>query len=264
MSEKANESQAHINSMHRLGRIGCAIAIIVMLGMPTIAGLYFDAMPSVLQVLSAAAGLLAIFIPLALTEVISYTPVLGSSIYLTLITGNVMNLKLPVANNALKLLDVESGTENADIISSIAVSVSSFATILIIALGVLLMIPLQPLLSLPSVRVATSYILPALFGSMALGIFSNNIGGGMKAKGRFKGAVIPIIFVAALTLLDNYVLHTGLISMLQGVIILLMLPVAYYATKRLYKKGAIIVTGANDNTLAQTPPEEAAGETPEQ
>jgi hypothetical protein len=239
--KKIQTTEEYINSVHRLGRIGAGLAAIIMMSMPVIAGIYFNAMPSLGQIIAASAGLLAIFLPIGISELISYTPVLGSSIYLTLVTGNVMNLKLPVANNAMKLLDLQSGSEEADVISNIAVSVSTFFTLLILAVGVLLMVPLQPVLTLAPVRTAITYVLPALFGSMALGIFSNHIGGGIRTPGRMKGAIVPAIIVLVITLLDKFVLKTGLISSMQGVLILLMLPITYFGTKMLYKKGQIKV-----------------------
>lgn len=247
MKKKTSENQnmqsteQYINSVHRLGRIGGVIAIIIMIAMPVITGLYFDLMPTISQILSGSASLLLIMVPAAVSEVISYTPILGSSIYLTLVTGNVTNLKVPVANNAMKLLDIQSGSEDADVISNIAVSVSSFFTIIIIAAGVLLMVPLQPILELPAVQTASKYILPALFGSMALGIFSDNIGGGIKVPGRMKGAIPAIIIILAFTLLDKFVLKTGIISSMTGIFLLLMLPVTYFTTKMLYQKGKIQV-----------------------
>lgn len=247
--KKVQTTKEYISSMHRLGRIGGAVAVAVMFAMPIIAGLFFDSMPSFKQILTASAGLLAIFLPVTIAEVISYTPVLGSSIYLTLVTGNVMNLKVPVANNAVKLTDVQPGSEEGDVIGNIAVSISSFVTVLIIALGVILMVPLRPLLTAPAVKTATTYIMPALFGSMALGIFSSNIGGGVRAPGRLKGAIAPAIIMAALTLLDKFVLKTGMLASLQGVLILIMLPVAYFGTKILFKKGKIKVLLPDEATV---------------
>jgi hypothetical protein len=233
---------AHVNSMHRLGRFGAVSAILIMLGIPTIAGIYFNAMPDFVKVMFTAAGLLSLFVPTAISEVIAYTPVFGSSIYLTLITGNVMNLKLPVANNALALLDVENGTEDADIVTSIAVSVSTFFTILVIFLGVLLMLPLRPVLTLPAVRTAAQYIVPALFGALTVGSIGSGIGGGIHAYGRLKGAIVPAILVV----ITYIVIHHGiknpmLWSLYQGIVILVLLPVAYFGSKLLYNKGQIKV-----------------------
>jgi hypothetical protein len=228
--------------MHRLGRFGAVSAIIIMLGIPAITGIYFNATPDFFKVIVTAAGLLSLFVPAAISEVIAYTPIFGSSIYLTLITGNVMNLKLPVANNALALLDVESGTEDADLVTSIAVSVSTFLTLVIIFIGVLLILPLRPVLTLPAVRTASSYIVPALFGSLTLGSLSSNIGGGIHAYGRLKGAIVPALLVITIYFIIHQVLNKPTLwALYQGIVILVLLPVAYFSTKLLYQKGQIKV-----------------------
>ncbi len=257
MSENQNNQvrtkEEYINSMHRIGRIFTVIAIIIMLGMPVVVSVYYNIFPGFTNIIKAAAGLLMVFIPIALSEVISYTPILGSSIYLTLITGNVLNLKLPVATNALKILDIEYGTENADVVSAIAVSVSSIVTIVIIALGVLLMKPLQPVLSLPSVTIARNYILPALFGSMGLGIFSSSIGGGAKASNRLIAVIIPAIVMVVLCIVAPTVVST-----FQGFLIIILLIPTYLVTKWGYKKGIIKVTLPTDTVEAA--PEAAQAE----
>jgi hypothetical protein len=234
--------KAHIDAMHRLGRVGAVCAILVMLAMPTIAGLYFSAMPSLLQILTTSAGLLALFVPSAISEVIAFTPVFGSSMYLAQITGNVMNLKLPVANTALQVLDVEPGTEDADIITSIAVSVSSFVTILIIVLGVLLLLPLRPVLTLPAVKLASGYIVPALFGSLTIGVFSNQLGGGIRVQGRLKALILPALTVALINIIVIYVIKMPvLLALYQGFIMIALLPITYFNARWLYNKGQIKV-----------------------
>lgn len=243
MSQKKTSQtpQEYLNKMHRFSRIYAVIIFIAMIMMPIIAGLYFKSMPSIGQVFAASAGILAIFVPISISEAISYTPILGSSIYLTMITGNTTNLKMPAVNNSLQLLDIPYGSEDADIISSITVCISSFVTIIIIATGVLMMVPLQPILSHPSVKTATLYIMPALFGAMSLGIFNSNLGGGVKVKGRMLGTVITFSIVLIVSIADIYILKTGMLSVLQGFLILAMLPVTFLFTKYLYKKGKIEV-----------------------
>jgi hypothetical protein len=61
-------------------------------------------------------------------------------------------------------------------------------------MGVILLVPLQPLLTMPAVKTATAYMLPALFGSLFLGMFNENCGN-FVAKGKLKCAVLPFILV---------------------------------------------------------------------
>ncbi|MDR0908358.1 MAG: hypothetical protein LBM77_01200 [Spirochaetaceae bacterium] len=241
------ESQ-HINEMHRMGRIYGVLALLIMIGVPVIAGLYFDAMPGFFQILAASVGLLAIFIPVTVSETIAYTPVFGSSIYLTMVTGNISNLKLPVANEVLKVIDVQPGTEDADVVTNIAVAISSLVTLTILILGVILMLPLRPILELPTVKLAAGYILPALFGVLGVGVLQPNLGGGITTKGRMKGMILPCILILFINILFVYIIRQPIIvSTFQGFIILLMLPVAWFSTKSLYKKGKVQVFLPGEN-----------------
>lgn len=234
--------KAHIDSMHRLGRLGAVLAVAAMLLMPTVAGIYFNAMPNFLSVLTSAVGLLAMFVPAAVSEVIAYTPIFGSSMYLAQITGNILNLKLPVANTALQILDVESGTEDADIVTSIAVSVSSFVTTIIVFLGVVLMLPLQPILTLPAVKLASGYIVPALFGSLTIASIGSNLGGGIRTQGRLKGVIAPVLILILINILFIYILkNPSFLSLYQGFLMLALLPITWFGTKALYKNGQIKV-----------------------
>ncbi|MBS4785904.1 MAG: hypothetical protein KH009_07320, partial [Clostridiales bacterium] len=141
-----NDKNSYFNRAHRLGRIGTLIAIAFMLGIPIAICIIYRDIPSFSQVMTNAISLLAVYVPTALSEVISYTPMLGTACYITFITGNVGNMKIPCALNAMEMTDSPLGTERGDTVSAIAVSVSSMVTMVIIALGVLLLVPLQPIL----------------------------------------------------------------------------------------------------------------------
>jgi hypothetical protein len=232
----------YIRNMHRLGRIGIIGALFIFLGMPTFLGAWFGALPGVLRILSGSAGLLAIFIPICFSEMVAYTPILGSSIYISTVTGEILNLKLPVAVNAMQQANVQQGTEAADIVATLSVCVASLVTLVVVTTGVILLIPLQPVLTLPSVRIASANILPALFGALSLAVLGNNIGGGIRAPGRLKGAILPALLIAALTLADNLLVKNfDYMTQLQGFVIIGMLPVIYFSTKSLYKRGRIKV-----------------------
>jgi hypothetical protein len=236
------DGMKHLNEMHRLGRTGIVCAIIVMLGIPTIAGIYFNAMPTILQVLATAVGLLALFVPGAFSETIAYSPILGSSYYLAQITGNISNLKLPIAKTALDILDIQEGTEDADIVTSIAVSVSSFVTIAVIVIGVILLQPLQPILNLPVFKMASGNIVPALFGSLVVGALSSKLGGGVTCPGRWKCPAILFALVAVVYLVVVYGMNNSMgFALYQGFLMLALIPIGWFTNKWLYKIGQIKV-----------------------
>lgn len=225
-------SEKYIDSVHRTGRIGSLIALGFMVGIPIFMCAVFDCFPSLSKVMQAAAGVLAMMLPLDFSEIIGYAPILGSSSYITFITGNVMNLKLPVVISAQQIAGAEANTEEADAVSSYAVAISSIETIAIIAVCVCLLKPLEPVFELSTVQTATQYVIPALFGSLILGLFH-------KGSGEYyvkNKALIVIAPVAATVLALLFI--PGMQSY-QGFAVLAAIPLAIGWAYLLYKKGIV-------------------------
>ncbi len=224
--------KSYENSIHRLGRIGVVIAIGFMLGIPAVICQAYHVWPgSVGEVLSVGSGLLAVFLPTNLAEVLSYTPILGSSAYLTFLTGNVMNLKIPVVVNAQAMTETSQGTEEGDVIATIGVAVSSIVTTVIIVIGVILLVPLRPVLTSQPVQVATRYLLPALFGGIFLS-FVNDDCGEYIAKGKSYSMIFPLIVVFAV----NFFMP---LSGKEGFVVLVCMALTAVSALILYKKGII-------------------------
>lgn len=227
---------------HRWGRLGTVIALVYMIALPFIVLNYYDCVPSLGQVFNIATlGILAIYIPVGLSEAVSYTPLMGASSYLGFITGNIMNLKLPCAVNALKLSGKEANTPEGDVVASIGVAASSIMTVAILTLAALLISFISPIFELPAVQTMSSYLLPALFGSMTLGLFASTTAGTKVVKGGIKG-VIPVIVIVSLVTLAARLLGMGSVVLgMVGFLILAMLPVAIITSRILWKKGVIKV-----------------------
>src|SRR5699024_9913604 len=139
-----------------------------MHGIPTFTAIACKIMPGLAEVYKISAGLIIFSVAVAVSECISYMPVLVPASWMTYITGTGLILKLPVAINATNVAKTKQGTEENDVIVTLAVAISSMVTMAILAISILLITPLSPVFSLPSVQTATDYILPALFGGMFL------------------------------------------------------------------------------------------------
>ena len=177
---------------HRWGRVGTVIALVYMIAIPFIVLAYYDSVPSLGEVINlSTVSILLIYIPVGFSEALSYTPILGCSAYLTFITGNIMNLKLPCAANAMKLAGREPNTPEGEAISSVAVAVCSIMTIIILALAALLSTWIMPVFELPAVKTASEYLIPALFGSLTLGLFASTNSGQKVVKNGIAGVVHP-------------------------------------------------------------------------
>ena len=104
----------------------------------------------------------------SVAEFLIYTPMLGAGGgYLAFITGNLINMKIPCAMNAREMVGAKTGTAENEIISTLSIATSSLVTILVLAFGVLLLTPLQPILQSEALQPAFSNVVPALFGAMA-------------------------------------------------------------------------------------------------
>lgn len=224
--------KTYFNRTHRFGRIGALIGIAFMLGIPAVVCGVFDVWPeSVASTFVVASGLLAVFVPGNISEVLSFSPVLGSASYIAFLTGNVINLKLPCALNAMAQAEVSQGTEEGDIISSIAIAASSIVTTLVIILGVILLIPLQPILTSAPVQTASAYMLPALFGGLLMGMLNEDCGD-YQAKGKLKSIVVPVILVFVV---NQFYPLTGK----EGFVILAVMALTVLCAWVLYRSGKI-------------------------
>ena len=226
---------------HKWGRFGTVIALIYMIALPFIVLSYFDCMPALGDVFNPGTlSILLIYIPVGFSEAISYTPILGASSYLTFITGNIMNLKLPCAVNAMKLTKKEPNTPEGEAISSVAVAVCSIMTVIILALAALLSSWVSGIFELEAVKTASNYLIPALFGSLTLGLFASTKSGNKVVKNGVMG-VVPVLVIVTIISLIVRVTSGGSLFGVVGLLILVMLPVAIISSRIMWKKGIIKV-----------------------
>ena len=164
--------ESYLNGTHRLGRIFSVLTLIMLVGAPFAIGGILGAMP---DLAAAARGFIAVglvWTVSAVVEYLVYTPMLGAGgSYLAFITGNLINMKIPCAMNAREMTGAKTGTAENEVISTLSIATSSLVTILVFALGVLLMIPLQPVLQSAVLKPAFANVVPALFGAMACQYF---------------------------------------------------------------------------------------------
>ncbi len=177
------------NSLHRLGKILLLISMILLLSVPFVIGALNSVMPELGGFLSGIAKVGIIYIPVAIVEFLVYTPMLGvGGSYISFLTGNVTNMKIPCAMNARDMAGTTVGTPENEIISTISTATSAIVTTLVIVVGVVLITPLQPVLQSETLLPAFNNVVPALFGALGLKYFAKSP----------KIAVIPLTLMALL------------------------------------------------------------------
>ena len=172
---KNKKEYSYMDSVHRDGRIWNIAMMIIITMFPIVVGLIFSAMPDWAAVGKGLIATAPMYWAVGVVETITYIPMLGAGgSYLSFVTGNISNLKLPCALNALESAEVDVKSEEGEIVSTIAIAVSSIVTTLIIIIGVILIIPLSPLLDNPTLKPAFDQLLPALFGALGVVFVSKN------------------------------------------------------------------------------------------
>ena len=183
------KQNTYMDSVYKSGCIWNICMMILLLLFPVAVGIIFHAGLDWHGFLLGMLATAPMYWAVGVIEVFTYIPMLGAGgSYLSFVTGNISNLKLPVALNALQQAEVSINSEEGEITSTIAIAVSSIVTTLIIILGVILIVPLTPLLSAPVLAPAFAQILPALFGGLAVVFISKN----------WKIAIAPIILMLVL------------------------------------------------------------------
>ena len=179
-----------MDTVHRDGTIWNLSMMVLLLLFPIMVWILFeDAAPDWKGVALGLLGTAPMYWAVGIVEVITFIPMLGAGgSYLSFVTGNISNLKLPCAINALENAGADPKSEEGEIISTIAIAVSSIVTTVIVALGVLLIVPLSPVLNSPVLAPAFAQMLPALFGALGVALISKN----------WKIAIAPIILMLIL------------------------------------------------------------------
>ncbi len=218
------KERSYRDSVHFSGRIWSFCALIMLLAVPASICIYYNAWPPFTGILKGFVSVAPIFWTVGTIEVLTYVPMLGTGgSYLGFVTGNLSNLKVPCALNAMERANVKQGSEEGEVISTIAIATSALVTTLIIALGVLLLAQIRPFLESEVMQPAFDNILPALFGGLAVVYVSKN----------WKIALAPLIFMVVL-----FICVPSLASSV-GVLVPVGALIAIGVARILYNKGLL-------------------------
>ena len=216
---------SYIDSVHRDGRIWNIAVMLLLMAFPLTVAFLFGASP---DWGALAVGLIAtapMYWAVGVIETVTFVPMLGAGgSYLSFVTGNISNLKLPCALNALEQNGVSASSEEGEIISTIAIATSSIVTTIIIILGVICIVPLTPILESPVLEPAFAQMLPALFGGLGVAFVSKN----------WKIAVAPVVLMLVLFIFVP-ALNSGTVGIMVPVSVLFTIGVA----RVLYKRGVL-------------------------
>ena len=215
----------YMDSVHRYGRIWGIIVAVVLLSFPLILSLVFKTAPDFEILLQGILATAPMYWAVGIVEIFTYVPMLGAGgTYLSFVTGNISNLKLPCAIDAMERAGVKATSEEGEVISTISIAVSSIVTTLIILIGVICIVPLTPILESPVLVPAFDMILPALFGGLAVVFISKNA----------KLSIAPIILMLAL-----FIFVPALNASTVGIMVPVGVVFTVIVARILYKRGVL-------------------------
>ena len=216
---------SYIDSVHRGGRIWNISMMILLMMFPVSVALIFGAAPDWGALVVGLIATAPMYWAVGVVETITFVPMLGAGgSYLSFVTGNISNLKLPCAINALEQNEVSASSEDGEIISTIAIATSSIVTTIIIIIGVILIVPLSPVLEAPVLEPAFAQMLPALFGGLGVAFVSKN----------WKIAIAPVVLMLILFIFVP-ALNAGTVGIMVPVSVLFTIGVS----RILYKRGVL-------------------------
>ena len=217
--------RTYMDRVHRWGTAWNLSMMVILLLFPAAVGLIFGAAPDVNGLIMGLLATAPMYWAVGIIETFTFIPMLGAGgSYLSFVTGNISNLKLPCAINALEQAGVKANSEEGEVVSTIAIAVSSIVTTVIILLGVILITPLTPILEAPVLAPAFAQILPALFGGLGVAFISKN----------WRIAIAPVALMLILFIAIP-ALNSGTVGIMVPVSVLFTLGVS----RILYKKGLL-------------------------
>ena len=162
--------------MHIWGAVWNYAALIMMFAVPVSISVILNSWPELSVIGKIVATLAPLYWVTAIIEVVTYVPMLGAGgTYLSFVTGNISNLKLPCGLNAMENAKVKPNTEEGEVISTISIAVSSLTTTVVIAVGVLAFSGVfRSASSNPTFAAAFNNVLPALFGALGASYFAKH------------------------------------------------------------------------------------------
>ena len=225
------KDQKYLNEMHLWGKVFGFTAAVVICLFPIVLMLIYQTAPNWNGVLGGLISVAPTFWTVGIIEIFTYVPMLGvGGSYLTFVTGNVTNLKVPCLLNSLDSAKTTVDTNEGEVIATISVAVSAIVTTIIIAVGVFMIMfiaPVKEFLQSEFLKPAFDNILPALFGGLGIVYISKN----------WKISIAPIVLMLIL-----FILIPGL----NGGTVGIMVPVGALFTigvsRILYKKGFLSKT----------------------
>ena len=153
--------------IHKFGIISSLLLFVGMTAFPIVVSAVYGIWPDFKTLWPGFVAVILFMAPYWPAETIGYMSVMGpGALYMSYITGNVTNLRMPATVGTINSLGIKPNTDECHTMAIIACGASIITTVVIVALGVVIAAPLAPVLESPVIQPAFDYVVPALFGGL--------------------------------------------------------------------------------------------------
>ncbi|AHG22469.1 hypothetical protein Z042_24820 [Chania multitudinisentens RB-25] len=165
--QHANDALSWSATSIRIGRICFFLAIVTSFAPLLYFYLVYNVYPPLDVALTSWLSIAMVFGAFYFVEPFSYYPILGlTGSYLGILSGNISNVRLPASAAAQMAVGVESGSKQAEIISTLGIAGSIFTNLFFLTLAVVMgdwILSVSPPALIEAVK---NYILPTIFGCL--------------------------------------------------------------------------------------------------
>lgn len=100
---------SYLESIHRNGRVWGLIICVLLFAFPVCVSVLFDSLPNWTALFKGLLATAPMYWAVGFIEMFTYVPMLGAGgTYLSFVTGNISNLKLPCAVDAMERANVKA------------------------------------------------------------------------------------------------------------------------------------------------------------
>lgn len=159
-------NKVYIPGIVKWGKITMLLGIITCFGPALVISVVYGCMPPVSAIIAGTIAQISVSGAFYIVEPISYFPILGiPGTYLTFLSGNTSNMRVPCSSVAQEAAGVEMGSDKGSVVSTIGIAVSIIVNIVILTIGAIAGNAIIGMMS-EGFKQALNFLLPALYGAV--------------------------------------------------------------------------------------------------
>ncbi|GHV35163.1 hypothetical protein FACS1894187_07270 [Synergistales bacterium] len=164
MDKKAILNKNYMPYIHRMGKITNTLGVFMGLAPVVYLGFRYGLWPTGGALLQGWINIAAIMASFWIMQPIQFFPILGvAGTYMSNLSGNISNMRVPCAIAAEQAAGVEAGTPEAEICANIANAVSTYVNLIFLTAAVIGGTSLLASLP-PNISASLNFLLPTLMG----------------------------------------------------------------------------------------------------